>query len=124
MAKRKKTSEEKELNTKSFKELIKIYSMDYKLLIQSMSNKFMIVEKWYSDINPFIKLSRMYEFNEWNLLCIEDTSKRNRLVDNFLQSCLNTEDYETAAFIRDTKISLENTIKLKIELDENKLLEI
>lgn len=124
MAKRKKNSEEKELNTKSFKELVKIYSMDYKLLIQSMSNKFMIVEKWYSDINPFIKLSRMYEFNEWNLLCIEDISKRNRLVDNFLQSCLNTEDYETAAFIRDTKISLENTIKLKIELDENKLLEV
>ena len=64
----------------------------------------------------------MYEFNEWNLLCIDDTSKRNRLLDTFLQKCLKIEDYETAALIRDTKISLENTLKLK--LDESKLLEI
>lgn len=122
MAKRKKTLEEKELSTNSFKELVKLYSMDYKLLIQSMSNKFMIVEKWYSDINPFIKLSRMYEFNEWNLLCIEDDTKRNKLLENFLQKCLSTEDYETAALIRDTKISLENTLKLK--QDKNSLLEV
>lgn len=122
MARRKKSLEEKELSTKSFKELVKLYSMDYKLLIQSMSDKFMIVEKWYSDINPFIKLSRMYEFNEWNLLCIDDTNKRDRLLDNFLQKCLKLEDYETAVLIRDTKISLEKTLKLK--LDESKLLEI
>jgi len=122
MAKRKKTLDENDLNTKSFKELVKIYNMDYKLLIQNISDKFMIVEKWYSDINPFIKLSRMYEFNEWNLLCIDDVVKRDRLLDTFLQKCLLTEDYETAVLIRDTRISLENTLKLKSE--ENKLLEI
>lgn len=122
MAKRKKTLDENDLNTKSFKELVKIYNMDYKLLIQNISDKFMIVEKWYSDINPFIKLSRMYEFNEWNLLCIDDVVKRNRLLDTFLQKCLLTEDYETAVLIRDTRISLENNLKLKSE--ENKLLEI
>ena len=122
MARRKKSLEEKELSTKSFKELVKLYSMDYNLLIHNMSDKFMIVEKWYSDINPFIKLSRMYEFNEWNLLCIEDSNKRDRLLDNFLQKSINLEDYETAALIRDTKIAIENTLKLR--LDETKLLEI
>ena len=30
MERRKKTLEEKELSTKSFKELVKLYSMDYK----------------------------------------------------------------------------------------------
>jgi hypothetical protein len=122
MARRKKSVEEKELTTKSFQDLVKLYNMDYKLLIQNMSNKFMIVEKWYSDINPFIKLSRMYEFNEWNLLCLDDTSKRDKLLDTFLQNCLQVEDYETAAIIRDTKNSVYRILKLRLE--EKKLLEI
>ena len=56
-----------------------------------------------------------YEFNEWNLLCLDDTSKREKLLDTFLQNSLQIEDYETAAIIRDTKNSINMVLISRLE---------
>ena len=65
-----------------------------------INDKRLIVEIWSSKSNPFIRLTRMYEFSLENIKDIE-LSQKKKLLNKMLSDAVEVENYEFAAELRD-----------------------
>jgi excinuclease UvrABC helicase subunit UvrB len=90
----------KEFNLEDFQNMISLFNMKVShKLVHADGNKF-ILETWISDINPYLRLTRLIEFNKDNLNNLEPEN-RKKLLKQMLDDAVEEENYEEAAQIRD-----------------------
>jgi hypothetical protein len=88
------------MNQEDFNDLVKVFDMKCKYFIREINGKNVIVETWFSYINPFVTLNRIFDINSDNLLKI-DPKKRKKLLQKILEKEVEVENYEQAAIVRD-----------------------
>lgn len=89
-----------ELSKEDFLYIVKEFNLSCDYSVSRVDDKNVIVEMWSSKRNPFIRLTRMYDFSLDNIKDIEP-EKKKELLSNMLQDAVDVEDYEFAAKLRD-----------------------
>lgn len=89
-----------ELSKEDFLYIVKEFNLSCEYDITELNDKKLIVEIWSSKSNPFIKLTKMYEFSLQNIKDIEKSEKK-KLLNKMLSNAVEVENYEFAATLRD-----------------------
>jgi UvrB/uvrC motif len=95
-----------ELNEEEFLLLIKELNLTCDFSVIDLESKKLIKEDWYSETNPFVRLTRMYPFIDENIQKIP-VKQRIKFLKNLLNEAVEVENYEEAARLRDI-INSEN----------------
>lgn len=90
----------KELTQEEFSNLVKLFNLTSTYSWISHNDIVLIVETWQSESNPFIKMTKTFEFNEEKLSSIPE-KKRSKLLKKMLKEAVEVENYEFAAKLRD-----------------------
>lgn len=80
--------------------IVKEFNLSCDYDTTEINDKRLIVEIWSSKSNPFIRLTRMYEFSLENIKDIE-LSQKKKLLNKMLSDAVEVENYEFAAELRD-----------------------
>lgn len=95
---------DREIKQEEFNTLIKMFGLKSSYKWISHGEKTFIIECWHSDINPFLIITKTFEFDEDKLSSIPD-KKRKDLLEKMLNEAVEIENYEFAAKLRDILVS-------------------
>ncbi len=89
-----------EMTNDEFTTLVKMFNLKSTYTWTSNEDKIWIIETWQSEANPFIRMTKTFEFDEEKLSLIPE-KKRMKLLKKMMQEAVDVENYEFAAKLRD-----------------------
>lgn len=88
------------MTNEEFTTLVKMFNLKSTYSWTADKDKIWIIETWKSDANPFLRMTKTFEFNEEKISTIPD-KKRQKLLKRMMEEAVEVENYEFAAKLRD-----------------------